>query len=97
MHQLKKDAEIDLMRLKYRKYMAVNLVVIDEFGYQKLKREESNLFFCVVNYRYAKGSSTAITTNKGIASWPSVLGDDEVLAGAIRVLCQYEIKSWSKH
>jgi DNA replication protein DnaC len=83
MHQLKKDAEIDPMRLKYRKYMAVNLVVIDEFGYQQLDREESNLFFRVVNYRYAKGSSTAITTNKGIASWPSVLADDEVLAGAI--------------
>ncbi len=70
-------------RLKYRKYMAVNLVVIDEFGYQKLNRKESNLFFRVVNYRYTKGSSTAITTNKGIASWPSVLADDEVLAGAI--------------
>ncbi len=83
MHQLKKDAEIDPMRLKYRKYMAVNLVVIDEFGYQQLDREESNLFFRVVNYRYTKGSSTAITTNKGIASWPSVLADDEVLAGAI--------------
>jgi len=83
MHQLKKDAELDPMRLKHRKYMGVNLVVIDEFGYQQLDREESNLFFRVVNYRYAKGSSTAITTNKGIASWPSVLADDEVLAGAI--------------
>jgi DNA replication protein DnaC len=83
MHQLKKDAELDPARLKHRKYMAVNLVVIDEFGYEPLDREESNLFFRVVNYRYAKGSSTAITTNKGIASWPSVLADDEVLAGAI--------------
>ncbi len=83
MHQLKKDAELSPAKLKYRKYMAVNLVIIDEFGYQQLDREESNLFFRVVNYRYAKGSSTAITTNKGIASWPSVLADDEVLAGAI--------------
>ena len=57
--------------------------MFDEFGYQRLDREESNLFFRVVNYRYSKGSSTAITTNKGIASWPSVLADDEVLAGAI--------------
>ncbi len=65
MHQLKKDAEIDPMRLKYRKYMAVNLVVIDEFGYQQLNREESNLFFRVVTNRYTKGSYTAITTNKG--------------------------------
>ena len=83
MHQLKKDAELDPVRLKHRKYMAVNLVLIDEFGYHTLDREESNLFFRVVNYRYTKGSSTAITTNKGIASWPSVLADDEVLAGAI--------------
>ena len=58
-------------------------MIIDEFGYQQLNREESNLFFRVVNYRYTKGSSTAITTNKGIASWPSVLADDEVLAGEI--------------
>ncbi len=36
-----------------------------------------------MNYRYTKGNSTAITTNKGIASWPGVLADDEVLAGAI--------------
>ncbi len=83
MHQLKKDAELSPAKLSYRKYMSVNLVIIDEFGYQQLTREESNLFFRVVNYRYAKGSSTAITTNKGIASWPSVLADDEVLAGAI--------------
>jgi len=83
MHQLKKDADLSPAKLKHRKYMGVNLVIIDEFGYQSLNREEANLFFRVVNYRYVKGSSTAITTNKGIASWPSVLADDEVLAGAI--------------
>jgi DNA replication protein DnaC len=83
MHQLKKDALLSPAKLKHRKYMAVNLVIIDEFGYQQLDREESHLFFRVVNYRYAKGSSTAITTNKGIASWPSVLAGDEILAGAI--------------
>ncbi len=55
MHQLKRDADLPPAKLKYRKYMAVNLVIIDEFGYQQLDREESNLFFRVVNYRYAKG------------------------------------------
>jgi DNA replication protein DnaC len=83
MHQLKKDADLSPAKLKHRKYMAVNLVIIDEFGYERLDRQEANLFFRVVNYRYVKGSSTAITTNKGIASWPAVLADDEVLAGAI--------------
>ena len=83
LHQLRKDAELSPARLKHRKYMSSNLVVLDEFGYEQLDRESANLLFRVVNYRYAKGSSIAITTNKGIASWPSVLADDEVLAGAI--------------
>ena len=83
MHQLKRDSELSPTRLKHRKYMSSNLVVIDEFGYQPLERDEANLFFRVVNYRYTQGSSMAITTNKGIASWPSVLADDDILAGAI--------------
>ena len=36
MHQLKRDAELSPVKLKHRKYMAVNLVIIDEFGYQAL-------------------------------------------------------------
>jgi DNA replication protein DnaC len=83
LHQLRKDAELSPARLKHRKYMSSNLVILDEFGYEQLDRESASLLFRVVNYRYAKGSSIAITTNKGIASWPSVLADDEVLAGAI--------------
>ena len=83
LHQLRTDADLSPMRLKHRKYMAANLVVLDEFGYESLDRESANLLFRVINYRYGKGSAIAITTNKGIASWPSVLADDEVLAGAL--------------
>jgi len=82
LHQLKKDAHLSPARLKHKKYMAASLLIVDEFGYQAFDREESNLFFRVVNHRYQRGS-IAITTNKGIASWPEVLADDEVLAGAI--------------
>lgn len=82
LHQLKKDAEISPARLKHKKYMAASLLIVDEFGYQMFDRQESNLFFRVVNHRYQRGS-TAITTNKGIGSWPEVLAGDEVLAGAI--------------
>lgn len=82
MHQLKRDGQMHPSQLKHRKYMASNLLVLDEFGYQSMSREEANLFFRVVSYRYQKGS-TIITTNKGIGSWPEVLAGDEVLAGAI--------------
>jgi DNA replication protein DnaC len=83
LHQLRKDADLSPSRLKHRKYMAANLAVLDEFGYEQLDRPSANLLFRVINYRYGKGSAIAITTNKGIAHWPSVLADDEVLAGAI--------------
>jgi DNA replication protein DnaC len=82
MHQLRSDSHLEPAQLKYRKYMASNLVVLDEFGYQLMNREEANLFFRVVNYRYGRGSMI-ITTNKGITTWPEVLGGDEVLAGAV--------------
>lgn len=83
LHQLRQDAELSPSRLKHRKYMAANLIVLDEFGYEQLDRQSANLLFRVINYRYGKGSAIAITTNKGVASWPSVLAGDEVLAGAI--------------
>lgn len=82
MYQLKQDGELHPSQLKHRKYMATNLLVLDEFGYQSMSREEANLFFRVISYRYQKGS-IVLTTNKGIRSWPEVLAGDEVLAGAI--------------
>ncbi|MBL8892249.1 MAG: ATP-binding protein [Planctomycetaceae bacterium] len=82
MHQPKPDGELHPAQLKNRKYMASNLLVLDEFGCQTMSREEANLLFRVVNLRYQIGS-TIITTNKGIASWPGVLAGDDVLAGAI--------------
>jgi len=62
--------------------MAANLLILDEFGYEPLDRDQANWFFRLVNYRYQRGS-IALTTNKGITSWPEVLAGDEVLAGAI--------------
>lgn len=82
MYQLKQDGDVSPVRLKHKKYMASNLLILDEFGYQPLDREEANLLFRVVNYRYQRGS-IALTTNKGITSWPEVLAGDEVLASAI--------------
>lgn len=82
MHQLKQDRDVSPARLKHKKYMAANLLILDEFGYEPLDREQANQFFRLVNYRYQRGS-IALTTNKGITSWPDVLAGDEVLAGAI--------------
>ena len=52
MYQLKRDGDLHPSQLKHRKYMATNLLVLDEFGYQSMSREEANLFFRVISYRY---------------------------------------------
>ena len=68
---LKRDAEVHPARLRQRKHMNVALLVIDEVGFEPMTRTEASLFFRLV------------TTNKGVADWPSVLAGDEVLATAI--------------
>lgn len=82
LYQLKQDADLAPTRLKNRKYMASMLLVIDEMGFQPFSRQEADLLFRVVNYRYGKGS-ICITTNKGVAQWPAMLADDQALASAI--------------
>jgi DNA replication protein DnaC len=79
---LKRDADAHPARLRQRKHMNVALLVIDEVGFEPMTRTEASLFFRLVSYRYGRGS-ILITTNKGVADWPSVLAGDEVLATAI--------------
>ena len=49
-------------------------MIIDEIVYLLLNREESNLLFQLVSYRYEK-SSTIFTSNKSFSEWGEVLGD----------------------
>jgi DNA replication protein DnaC len=63
--------------------MAANLLVVDEMGFQALSREEANLFFRLVSYRYQRGA-VCITTNKSIKAWPETFAGDEVLTGVMK-------------
>lgn len=82
LHALKKHAEFPTERLRHKKYMASNLLIVDELGFQALTKAEANLFFRMVSYRYQRGA-ICITTNKGIKDWPETFAGDEVLATAI--------------
>ena len=57
------------------------LKILYKIGYLPLTREESNLFFQFVSYRYEK-LSTIFTSNKSFAEWSEVLGD-QVMASAV--------------
>src|SRR5262249_4297299 len=82
LHAMRKDAEVPPTRLKAKKYMKAGLVVIDEVGFETFTREEANLFFRLVSYRYQRGS-LCITSNKAIKDWPEMLAGDEVITAAI--------------
>ena len=58
------------------------MLVIDDVGLTPLDRAAGNAFFQVVNRRYEHGSSTIVTTNRGLPSWAELFGD-AVVAAAI--------------
>ena len=65
-----------------RFYANPRLLIVDEVGYLPLPQEAAAALFQVVSQRYLKGS-ICLTTNLGIASWGRVLGDDQMVAGAL--------------
>jgi DNA replication protein DnaC len=82
LHAMRKDADVPPTRLRGKKYMKAGLVIIDEVGFETFSREEANLFFRLVSYRYQRGS-LCITSNKTIKDWPEMLAGDEVITTAI--------------
>ncbi len=82
LHAMRKDADIPSNRLRRKKYLNVALLVIDELGFTSFTREEAQLIFRVVSYRYERGS-TMITTNKSVKDWPEILAGDEAMATAL--------------
>jgi DNA replication protein DnaC len=70
-----------LMRQRLRRYIAPNLLVIDEVGYTKLSQEQAHHFFELVTARYEHGS-IILTSNTSFTGWGALLGD-EVLATAL--------------
>ena len=81
-------------------------MIADEIGYLSLNREESNLLFRLVSYRYEK-LSTIFTTDKSFSDLGEVMGE-QVMASAVpdRILhhCtvvnikgeSYRFKDWWK-
>ena len=89
----------DSLNTLLRKYARYPLMIIDEAGYLPLNREESNLLFQLVSYRYER-CSTIFTSNKSFSEWGEVLGD-QVMASAVldrvlhhRIALNSKVKSY---
>jgi len=69
------------LKTRMRRYLAAQVLVIDEVGYTKLTEEQANLLFALVRDRYEQGS-IILTSNTSFSEWGALLGN-EVLATAL--------------
>ncbi len=81
MAQLHKAKLEDRLHDKLKKLSSYRLLIIDELGYLPISKDDSKLFFQLIDKRYEK-FSTIITTNINFSQWDEVFGD-AVTANAI--------------
>jgi DNA replication protein DnaC len=71
-----------LLPRKLTELSRLDLLVVDELGYDALDRRQAQLFFQVVAKRYERGS-IVLTSNKSFEDWDDIFGGNEVVATAI--------------
>jgi len=78
-------------RQMLKRLLQVDLVIIDEIGFQPMSRVEANDLFCIISQLYQQ-SSIIITSNKGVTEWGEFLGEPAVAASMLdRLLHKCEV------
>lgn len=81
LQQLRKAKLENRLEARLKHFNHYKLLIIDEIGYLPIDKEDSNLFFQLIDMRYEK-KSTILTTNINFGDWDSVFYD-AVVADAI--------------
>ena len=81
MTALHKGQAEDRLNGRIKKYSGYKLLIIDELGYLPISKNDSKLFFQLIDRRYEK-SSTIITTNINFSEWDEIFGEP-MIANAI--------------
>ena len=79
--QLKKPKLENRLDDRLKHFNKYKLLIIDELGYLPIDKEDSKLFFQLIDRRY-ENKSTIITTNINFGEWDDIFGDP-VIANAI--------------
>ena len=74
LQQLKKVKSKNRLNDRLKHFCKYRLLIIDELGYLPINKEDSNLFFQLIDMRYEK-KSTILTTNINFSDWDSVFYD----------------------
>jgi len=64
-----------MLERKLRRYVAAELLVIDDFAVVEMDGAQAKLAFQAISERYEHRRSTAITTNRAFKDWPKVFPD----------------------
>lgn len=83
----KRELELDKLLKKLSKFDAV---MIDDFGYVKQDRDEMEVLFSLLAYRYERGS-ILITSNLPFSKWEVVFKDPMTTAAAIDRLVHHSV------
>lgn len=81
LQQLKRAKLENRLDTRLKHFTKYKLLVIDELGYHPIDKDDSKLFFQLVDMRYEK-KSTILTTNINFNSWDEIFYD-AVIANAI--------------
>ena len=79
--QLKKAKDENRLEARLKHFTRYKLLIIDELGYLPIEKEDSKLFFQLIDKRYEK-RSTIVTTNINFSNWDEVF-QDPIIASAI--------------
>lgn len=79
--QLKRAQLENRLDARLKHFSKYRLLIIDELGYLPINKEDSNLFFQLIDMRYEK-KSTILTTNMNFNEWDGIFYD-AVVANAI--------------
>jgi len=79
--QLKKAKLENRLDDRLRHFSKYKLLIIDELGYLPIEKEDSKMFFQLIDMRYEK-KSTILTTNINFNNWDDVF-IDPIIANAI--------------
>ena len=71
-----------LLKRQLKKYLAPELLLLDELGYLPIDQHGADLLFQVISQRYEQGS-IVLTTNQPYKSWPKLFNNDATLTSAV--------------
>jgi DNA replication protein DnaC len=70
------------LKTQLKKYLAPQILILDEVGYLPIDQRGADLLFQVISQRYERGS-VVLTTNKPFKQWPAIFNNDSTITSAV--------------